>query len=748
MRLAIRFLMPLFFALALLAYGSVFAVEKFTLVWFLRDLNLRAQFTATAIHDSLVRLMRSGSREELGRLLQRVTRDERVYAIALCAVDSTPIFQTPDFPAELSCRRAIDEEKSSYILELPSGSVQVSRVAIEEKESLFGSLIVVHDMRFAIKRRGEMRKYVFFLFLVIGLVVSSITVIIARLSWKGWVRDVRFLIREKGVPDPDTASASSMPEMLPVLKELRELLNDVEADRKFQHAGAVVWTPATLKEVLVNRLAGEDIVIVANREPYIHNRKNGEIEVQIPASGLVTALEPVMKACSGTWIAHGSGSADREVVDDRDRIFVPPGESSYQLRRVWMNEEEENGYYYGFANEGIWPLCHIAHTRPVFRSKDWEYYRLINSRFAQAVFDEVHSETPVILVQDYHFSVLPALLRKQLPNAIIITFWHIPWPNPEAFGICPWRREILEGMLGSTILGFHTRLHANNFLETVDRFVECRIDHARSAISYKGDLTSVRNYPISIAWPPKYMDPERTQEICRTAVIERHKLKASVILGIGVDRLDYTKGILERFLAVERLMELFPHWRGKFTFIQIAAPSRSKLEAYRQLQIHVHKELERINSRFAIDGAPPILFLEQHHSPQAVSEYLRAGQVCLVTSLHDGMNLVAKEFIAARDDGTGVLMLSIFTGASRELPEALIVNPYDIDQCAQAINFALRMPEAEQRHRIQSMREQIEQFNIYRWAGRMLIDAAQVRKKDQLSRAISEFGDDEDMPML
>jgi trehalose 6-phosphate synthase len=417
---------------------------------------------------------------------------------------------------------------------------------------------------------------------------------------------------------------------------------------------------------------------------------------------------------------------------------VPPHEPAYQLRRVWLSPEEERGYYYGFANEGLWPLCHIAHVRPTFRSADWKMYRRVNERFARAIAAEAQTADPIVLVQDYHFALLPRLLRDLRPRATIITFWHIPWPNPESFAICPWREELLDGMLGSSILGFHTQFHCNNFVDTVDRQLEARVDRETFTVSYRGEPTNVRRYPISIEWPPPAAATATPVETCRASVRAKYGLPASCALGVGVERLDYTKGIEERFRAVERLLELHPEWAGRFTFVQIAAPSRSQIDEYRSYEQRVQQMAETINANHANGGAPPIVLRIEHLDPPAVYEHYRAADVCFVSSLHDGMNLVAKEFVAARDDERGVLVLSRFTGAARELPEALIVNPYDADECAAALRIALDMPEPEQRDRMRLMRGLLREFNVYRWAGRMLVDASGMRRHDRLRRRSQE----------
>jgi trehalose 6-phosphate synthase len=360
----------------------------------------------------------------------------------------------------------------------------------------------------------------------------------------------------------------------------------------------------------------------------------------------------------------------------------------------------------------------------------------VNQRFADIVADEARTEDPIILVQDYHFALLPRMVRERLPRATIITFWHIPWPNPEAFGILPWREEVLEGLLGSSILGFHTQFHCNNFFDTVDRFLEARVDRETFTISYGGNPTEVRRYPISIEWPPAALQLQAPVTECRRRVRERLGVAQEVRLGVGVDRLDYTKGILERFAAIERLLELEPRWIGQFSFVQVAAPSRSSIDEYQNLDARVRGLAARINERFGRPGYQPIILKIEHHDAAQVYELYRAAELCYVSSLHDGMNLVAKEFVAARDDEQGVLILSQFTGAARELAESLIVNPYDIEQSAAAMHIALTMSAEEQRARMRSMRNLVQEFNVYRWAGRMLLDAARMRHRRRvLSRA-------------
>ena len=450
----------------------------------------------------------------------------------------------------------------------------------------------------------------------------------------------------------------------------------------------------------------------------------------MPASGLVTALEPVLNSCDGTWIAHGSGNADAEVVDAQDRLRVPPEEPRYSLRRVWLTKEEEEGYYYGFANEGLWPLCHIAHTRPLFRADDWQHYLEVNRKFADAVLEEIENVAkPVVLVQDYHFALLPRLIKEKRPDARVAIFWHIPWPNPEAFGICPWQRQLVDGLLGADLIGFHIQSHCNNFLETVDRVVESRVDWEHFFVLRKDHRTMVHPFPISVA----LTEDDATENnndgfnyLERSALMRTLGVEAT-FMGIGVDRVDYTKGILERFLAIERFLEKYPSYQGKFTFVQIGAPSRTHIKRYHDLLAEVEAEADRINWRFQSGKWKPIVFLKRQHSHQEIEPYYRAADLCLVTSLHDGMNLVAKEFLAARRDERGVLILSQFTGAARELRDAVLVNPYDIDQTADAIRAALEMEPEDKQLRMQRMRKVIKENNIYRWAGNLITELCEVR---------------------
>lgn len=749
MRLSLRFVVPLVLVLAALAYSVMPLVDRLTVRWFTRDLNLRANLVANTIDGQLQTLVAANDTRAIRRFFSRITQDERLYAIGVCRDGGDKAIATETLPAEITCAN-LDAyaDPAGKLISAPRGSILVSvhplsplTPAPAGADSIAdttgavaavptGRIVLVHDMSFVQHRSDETRQYVFYFFVALGVVVSLLTVVIAQLSWRGWVQGIQALMRGEGLLRPTARTAEG--ELGPIANDLRSLIRDLESEHRLRDEEQLAWTPDTLRQILDRELRGQDVVVVSNREPYIHVRQNGSIVIQRPASGLVTAMEPIMRACSGIWIAHGSGSADRDVVDASDRIAVPVEDPSYQLRRVWLSEEEEHGYYYGFANEGLWPLCHIAHVRPTFRTSDWIQYEKVNRKFADAVVSEAKSSDPIVLVQDYHLALVPRMIRERLPAATIIVFWHIPWPNPEAFAICPWRHELLDGLLGSSILGFHTQFHCNNLVDTIDRQLEARVDRETFTVSFKGQTTAVKRYPISVEWPPPPALLAKPVEECRAEVRRRHGLPSDHALGLGVDRLDYTKGLEERFHAVERLLELHPEWIGKFTFLQIAAPTRASIEQYKNYEDRVRAMAARINERFASGRHPAIILAVEHHEPQEVHEHYRAADLCFVSSLHDGMNLVAKEFVASRDDERGVLILSQFTGAARELPEALIVNPYDADQCAAALHVALSMPLRTQRARMRLMRNLVREFNVYRWAGRMLLDAATMRRRGRL----------------
>ncbi|HEX2919808.1 MAG TPA: trehalose-6-phosphate synthase [Bacteroidales bacterium] len=558
--------------------------------------------------------------------------------------------------------------------------------------------------------------------------ISLIALFVIRLGILGPLSKIINITRAARTGKLDQLSESPPARFLaPLHKEIVNISREMqlarvtaEEEARLRSKSEAIWTPERLKAEVEKLLHKRKMIVVSNREPYMHIHEGSGIKCIVPASGLITAMEPILNACGGLWIASGTGNADKETVDRNDKIPVPPDDPKYTLRRLWQTREEEIHFYYGFSNEGLWPLCHIAHTRPVFRMEDWLFYKKVNEDFAAAVLEETKDdEQPFILIQDYHFALLPELIRKGKPDARIAIFWHIPWPNPESFGICPWQREILKGMLSADLIGFHTQYHCNHFLETVNTALESRVGWDNFSVRIAGHTTYVKPFPISIEFTMKDYNNETFPLKSATHILMEHSIPAKY-MGIGVDRVDYTKGIIEKFLSVERFLEKNPSYKGKFTFVQIGAPSRVFLKNYSDTMTEVEKEAERINLRFKGRNWKPILLLNRHHSHEEIRPYYAAANFCMVSSLHDGMNLVAKEYIASRNNNTGSLILSKFTGASQELYGALIINPYDIEKSADAIKYALEMDTEEQYQRMTQMRQAILKNNIFTWASELL----------------------------
>jgi trehalose 6-phosphate synthase/phosphatase len=724
-----RFAVPVLIALSAAAFLTVPFVERILTEWFRTDVDMRARLVMSSMGETLPTLLDRSELPRLRRYLSTVTADERLLAVLACRPDGAALHQTDRTPPQVSCAlAALPDEPASRVLRTPQGSVHLARFNLTAADGEPIVMLLVHDLSFVDRRHSAARDYLIAFALLSAVLLVLLSAAAAWLVLRRWVRDLVGDIQSRRFLDDAESRGSA-----PILSQVRKVLREIESDQRLEIDYRENWTPVALQHVVKTHLQSPQMIVVSNREPYIHNRgPDGQPVVQVPASGMVTALEPVIRACSGVWVAHGSGTADRDVVDLHDRVGVPPASPAYTLRRVWLTEEEENGFYFGFSNEGLWPLCHLAYVRPAFREEDWRQYEAVNRKFADVVVKESRSEQPVVFIQDYHFALLPGMVRRRIPGATIMVFWHIPWPNFETFGVCPWKAELLRGMLMADILGFHTRYHCQNFLDTVDRYVECHIDREHMTVTIQGHVCQVRPYPISIEWPPRWLEQLPKADGCARAIRDRYRIGDQVRIGVGVERWDFTKGIVERFRAIEQLFEAHPEWRGRVSLLQVAAPTRSKLPAYRMLKQETEDVARAVNERFGTDDWTPIILIGEHQEPLQVFELYRAADFCLVNSLHDGMNLVAKEFVAARDDHDGVLILSTFAGASRELIEALLVNPYDIRQTADAILQALEMDREERRERMQLMRRTVKENNVYRWAGRMLMDAARVRQRQRL----------------
>jgi trehalose 6-phosphate synthase len=696
---------------------------SFMTQWSRADVETRSKLIFVLTRDDMTRML-TERQNTVQPLFERIAADEKVLAVGFCDNSGALRYATQLMPTSFTCAKVSRSETSSFSFVRMAGHQLL--IGAFPLKAAGGHFVILNDLGFVEKRGAKVTRTFLATFIAIIFVALIASLVLAVITVRRWVGGVRRAL---------VTARSGQPAQLlsgPFEHEVRQLLRQIDAKRSCIEEDRTQWDAGALRRLMSNELSGMDVIVVSNREPYIHNRGAQGIEIQLPASGLVAALEPVMRACGGAWIAHGSGSADADVVDGNDRIAVPPDDPSYTLRRIWLTDEEQDRYYYGFANEGLWPLCHIAFVRPIFRKTDWEAYRKINERFADAVVREAKTADPVVLVQDYHFALLPKMLRERLPGATIIAFWHIPWPNAETFGICPWKKEIVEGILGSSIVGFHTQFHCNNFLETVDRYVESRIDREHASVTVGDHEAFIKPYPISIAWPPTGLSEQKPAPECRAAVFARLGLAPNARLAVGIERFDYTKGIIDRMRAVDSLLTQHPEWRGRFVFYQAAAPTRSKLATYAAVQREAMEAADEINYRHGGDSYQPIRLVARHHEPSEVQELFRAADLCVVSSLHDGMNLVAKEFVAARDDEEGVLILSSFAGASRELAEAIIVNPYDAEGMGEAMHRGLSMPVVEQRERMHLMRELVRARNVYRWAGQMLLDAGRLRSKQRI----------------
>ncbi len=745
MRTTLKLVLPLIISVALVSLlfaGYQVRTQRRNLR---TDLSRRGEVLAESLQETIEPLFAKNERNSekaMQRVVDRFAQREHMKGIAVYEASGTPSAMTATLGTAF--KQAPEAAKTSIASD--NGRGEFTRVAetpvflyalpLERDGKVAGALVVIFDTGYIDSRVLLTMRDALVTALLETLLISGLALLLVRWTFLDPLKRTAKWLRTLRAGETQIPASLPQGEIFDQLnKEMTHLARDLGAARaaaaeeaQLRETHASVWTAERLRISLQSKLKGKPLFVVANREPYMHIKGERGPEALVPASGLVTALEPVLVASDGTWVAHGSGSADRETVDATDRLRVPPDLPSYTLRRVWLTDEEVKGYYEGFANEGLWPLCHIAHTRPTFRPADWLQYQQANRRFADAVLQEMEGvEAPIVLVQDYHFALLPRMVKEARPDARVAIFWHIPWPNPEVFGICPWQKELVDGLLGADLIGFHTQTHCNNFLETVDRAVEAITEWDKFAVNRQGHVTRVRPYPISVAFPNGKLKQEwRNTGGERAALCEELGIEAS-LLGVGVDRVDYTKGILERFHGIERFIEMNPAYQRRFTFVQIGAPSRTDIPRYKAFLDEVTAEADRINARFQAGKWKPIVLLKRHHSHQEIARFYHAASLCMVTSLHDGMNLVAKEFVASRDDEHGVLILSTFAGAALELTDALQVNPYDVRQVEGAILRALEMPDEEQAARMHRMRANVKDHNVYRWAANLLSDLTEIR---------------------
>lgn len=740
----IRFLVPLAAALCLVAYLLLPWTDRLFLNWSETDLQMRSKLVFASIEDDLPDVLSTEKSSQLTRRFTQMARDERLIGVGYCDGPGLPQYRNKTFPADLLCPGAPATSKPEFIRKtIGGGPVLVALFPVAPADIgdtgtgatavKPGYLMIVHDMSFAVRRSEQTREYVLWFVLGISVLAAFITVIVARLTFSRWVLGLRDYVRtgkrRRGMPR----------EMVGITRELQQRIRLIEREQQRPLLTGPKWSAATLFQFVKDHMAAEQLITVSYRQPYAHTKTADGIEWTMPASGLVTAIEPIMKACSGTWVAAAGSDADRLVADADGALMVPPDNPAYRLKRLWLDEAETAGFYAGFANEGVWPLCNMAYVKPRFRASDWDMYQKVNRKFADAVLAEAKSDTPIIFIQDYHFALLPQMIRARLPNALIICFWHVPWPNSETFGILPWRREFLDGMIAADIIGFHTQFLCNNFIDCVDTYVEALIDREHDTIRRGGDFCMVRPYPISIAWPDFAELGVPAVSDCRDWLVARLGLDPALKLIVGVERLDYIKGIPERLRAFGIFLDQNPDWHGKTALVQIASPSRTIIPAYADIDAEIDAITADINGRFGTASWQPVHILKQNFNQPDIYRFYRAADVCIVSSLHDGMNLVAKEFIAAREDGHGVLVLSQFAGSSRELVDALIVNPYDEEGMAHSLHRALTMGDDEQAARMASMRDRVQAHNVFAWAADILGDAATLQRRRQLNSLLKQM---------
>ena len=748
MKITIRLIVSLLFVVALVAVIFSYYQVRAERIRLTSELERRANILADSLQESVIPLVQNNSLPRLNSLVERFGNRERLKGVAVLDSQGNIMASTPDLapyiqqPLPQAVSSITEKRSVDGFIDIKNKKIYVYALPLSAEDRLIGSLALFHDASYIDVRLEGIWKHNVLRSLTLSILIVVITLLIVRWSITGpiasfaeWMRELR--MGKSKIGQPVTTIRGDV--LAPLISEVAQLAKSLtiarvraEEEARLRVQAESLWTASRLKEHMRVELRGKKLLLISNREPYMHIKDGRNVKCITPAGGLVTALDPIMRICDGIWIAHGSGEADREFTDAADKLRVPPEEPAYTLKRVWLTKEEEDGYYYGFSNEGLWPLCHITHTRPIFRLEDWVYYQKVNEKFADALLKEIaDEESPLILIQDYHLALLPLLIKEKRPDASVAIFWHIPWPNPEAYGICPWHQEILLGMLGADIIGFHIQFHCNNFLDTVDRFLESKIDWEQFSVNRGGHSTLVKPFPISVSFE---VISEKAADIQDKALLRETILKEIDVhaeyLGIGVDRIDYTKGIPERFRAVERFLEKYSEFVGKFTFIELGAPSRTHIKRYRELTTEVEEMVEKINWRFRMKGWKPIVFLKAHHSHEDINRYYRASDICMVTSLHDGMNLVAKEFVVTRDDEDGVLVLSKFAGASRELKDAVMINPYDIEEMADAIHLSLTMEPSERTERMKRMRTVVKEHNIYRWAGNLITTLARLRPSD------------------
>ncbi len=707
------------------------------------DLKRKSKHIAEAMELSAKNVLLARNLKDADYLVEKFETRERLQGCVLYDKDGNIFAITKRF-------QDWKEENKPYLTHLLSNKIPRGKLekfegytvysyilpVIDDNGQVVGLVEVIHDTSYVLTRLAEIWKRISITLIILVVIILVIAMILHRQIFALPVQrltewfthfqrgetDEAYPIREH---DEFGKLASEVEQVALSLRIARRTVSDA-ASARLQKAEA--WTESKLRDLVRAKLGENALFVVSNREPYMHVAdENNIVRCIRPASGVVTALHPILCACGGTWIAHGAGNVDKKFVNSKDKLGVPPEDNRYILKRIWLSKEEEAGYYYGFANEGLWPLCHNTHTRPIFREVDWMMYKKVNQRFADSLLEELPAKDPFVFIQDYHFTLLGKMIKEKRPDAVIALFWHIPWPTPESFSICPYQKEILDGMLGCDLIGFHVQNHCNNFLDTANRLLEARVDAEKFSIVRLKKETYVRAFPISVAVNDAKEDAAGKIDK-QVAQIKQEFDLGDKLVGVGVDRIDYTKGLVERILAIDRFFEKYPQFKKKVVFIQMAAPSRVHIKRYHDLIAEIDELVEKKNWKHMEGDWKPIIYLKKHFSADEIVPFYKMADFCIVSSLHDGMNLVAKEYIAAKKDLSGMLILSRFTGASRELTDAVLFNPYSIGEFAEAIRTVVEMPADEKRKRMENMRKIVSENNIYRWAGSILTELTGLKK--------------------
>lgn len=743
MRRVLLFILPILIIASLVF--TVFGIMqvRFTEDKLMDDLGRNARTVAESIEFSAHYILQNNDLRAANRLVESFQKRERLQGCVIYDKEGKILSITQrisdwkekdrpyikDILSTKSPRAAIEKfrEYSVYSYVLP---------ALDNEGNILGLVEVIYDTSYLFTTLAELWKKISISLIALIALISLVAFLIQRQIFILPVRrlTVWFKRFQKGEIDK-LRPFEEKGEFGKLISEVEQVALGLRVARKVVTDEAHVrvkkeelWTEAKLRDLVQAKLGENALFVVSNREPFMHvtDDVTGKVICMRPASGVVTAIDPVLRACGGTWIANGSGDVDKKFVNSKNKLGVPPEDNRYILKRVWLTKEEEEGYYYGFANEGLWPLCHVTHTRPIFRETDWQMYKKVNQIFANSVLEELPAKNPFIFIQDYHFTLLAKMIKEKRPDATIALFWHIPWPNPEAFAICPYQHEILDGMLACDLIGFHVQFHCNNFLDTANRLIECRVDTEKFSVVRVNKETAIRAFPISVNGYISGNVPK-----VETRSVEKIRKEFNLedkIVALGVDRIDYTKGIIERILAIDRFLEKYPEYKNKFVFIQLAAPSRTHIKRYRELTGEIEELIDKKNWKYSDANWEPIVYLKRHFSPEEIRPYYSLADICIVSSLHDGMNLVAKEYVASKPDLSGSLILSRFTGAARELNDAIPVNPYAIEEFADAIKFSIELPDEDKQKRMENMRKIIAENNVYRWAGNIITELTSLKK--------------------